>query len=341
MAPIVIAGLIQAGTSIFGGILASNERQEAQDAMNRRLAEIMRKFNELDIPSIEKQKLILEEVKSVGLYTPELEDIIRLGPSAWEGIAVNPELRGNEYEVLKKLDEIIEGGGLNKSDKARILDVADRMAIKARGIREATSQNFRQRGIGGSGLEIAQTIKGDQDVIQEEAKASRDIEARAEERALQAILQKGQLSGQLGDKELNEAGKKASAKDAISRFNTQALMGREGRRVSNANAASRYNLDRDQRVADTNVGIRNQQQQYNKNLIRQNYQDKLAKLKASLGFESQASTNMYNQDIGGANQTQNIWSTLGNIGGKVGGYYQDRSDHDEYLAWLKKNKGQY
>jgi len=47
-----------------------------------------------------------------------------------------------------------------------------------------------------------------------------DVSAQAQSRALQALMQGGQLGGQIRQQDFGEQSEKAQAQDAINRFNT-------------------------------------------------------------------------------------------------------------------------
>jgi hypothetical protein len=146
-----------------------------------------------------------------------------------------------------------------------------------RGQREAILQNAQARGVAGSGLELAQSMLAQQQASNRAAQQGLDVASMAQQRALQAILQGGQLGGQIRGQDFEEQARVAAAKDAIAQFNAQ-----NQQQVNLANSAARqqanmFNLGLKQDVANANTNIRNQQEMYNKGLHQQDFENRYRK----------------------------------------------------------------
>lgn len=146
----------------------------------------------------------------------------RMGRSAFEDIDSDPALRDAQMGSIGKLDEIIAGGGLTMRDRANLERLRGETAAADRGRRDAILQNMAARGMGGSGMELLASLQSAQAATDRDAMAGLETAAQAEERALQAIMQKGELAGSLRGQDFDEAARIAAAHDAIEQFNAAA-----------------------------------------------------------------------------------------------------------------------
>jgi hypothetical protein len=112
------------------------------------------------------------------------------------------------------------------------------------------------------------------------AKAGVDTAALAQKQALQALSQSGQLAGEMGSTEFNQAAQKAAAIDAINKFNAQNQQNINLQNVQQRNLAQSQNLGEKQRVADVNAQQKTQQAQYEATLPQQTYENKMRKAAA-------------------------------------------------------------
>ena len=67
-------------------------------------------FRDIDIPSLSDQELSLLMPYLTGEITPEMEQFIDIGPSAFEQIEADPRLRNAQMESLDYLGEIGQTG---------------------------------------------------------------------------------------------------------------------------------------------------------------------------------------------------------------------------------------
>lgn len=167
----------------------------------------------------------------------------QLDPSAMEDIAVDPRYAEAQLAALSELSRIGEEGGLTPADRAALQETAESTAATERGIRGAIEQQARARGLGGSGMELAQQLVAAQGASQEGARAGRDVAQMAQNRALAALQGAGQLGGQIRGQEYGEQADLARARDLISRFN-----------LSNRQQLDQRQADMTQRISEMNVG---------------------------------------------------------------------------------------
>jgi hypothetical protein len=258
MAAPLIAGAIAA--PILGGLLgnemARGDDRRAIEAQQKALEELRR----LSLPEYERiNDVALGGYEYTGDFTPQELSAVNLGPSAMEGIALDPAMREAQMRALSELQEISAGGGMNASDRARLAEMQTAVGRQERGSRDAIMQNMRERGIAGSGLELAANLSNQQAAAERASQESLNIEAMAQERAMQALMQSGQLAGSIRGQEFGEQSAKAQAKDAIAKFNAANMQDVRTQNWGAGNAASVRNLDARQQLGNANVDVGHKQ----------------------------------------------------------------------------------
>lgn len=285
--------------SISGG-----KNGQATDALNRARGE----YANIVTPSVESQQLYLEELQKQGLLTPEMEQAILQGDSSFSNISTDPRLKQAQLSALSQLQEIGDSGGMNLQDKANLENLKSSLAQSERGSREAITQNMAQRGMAGSGMELASQLMNQQSSAQKASQQGLDIAAQAQQRALEAIMNAGTLGGNMRSQDYNEQAQAAAAQDAINKFNTANQQQVQTNNVQARNNAQASNLASSQEIANANVATRNQQQQYNKELLQKQFDNQIAKANGVAGVDK-AQADLYTQQ-GNANK-QFLGSLIG------------------------------
>jgi hypothetical protein len=317
--PIVsdISGIV---SSLFGKSEADKQRELAE-ALRQRGYDA---FNDIQLPDMKAQMLALEELKSTGKLTPELEQAINQGDTALNDVHTDPRLKQAQLDALTGLQDVSDKGGMTLTDTSNLRKVQDDVAATDRGRRGAIMQNLASRGASGSGFELAAQLENAQDSATRESKSGLDVAAQARDRALDALMKGGELAGNVRGEDYSEAAKLAEAKDAISRFNAANRQDVQTRNVNRVNDASKSNLGNDQRIADANVGLRNQAQISNKGLFQQQYDDQLKK---AAGASGQLSGMAAAKDTS-ADRGQAMWSGVGQAIAQ-GGNAIEKGQNDE------------
>jgi hypothetical protein len=231
-------------------------------------------------PSVAQQELVLERMVQEGILTPEDAEYFAANPTAFETIATDPALQDAQMNALMGLQDVAQSGGLNAQAKARLADIAKEEGVRERGGREAIMQQAQARGQGGSGFEMLNLLKNQQESAGRASDRGTQVSADAEARALEALMNSGQMAGNMRSQEFNEKAKKAEAIDALNRFNVQNQTSTNRFNVANRNAAQESNLSNRQRISDANVGLANKQQTHNKDLLQQQFNNQLNKANA-------------------------------------------------------------
>lgn len=307
-------GLGMAGANIVGGLIGGNQAKKAAKQQAEAMARIQAMYDKIDLPSMEEQKAILERMAYEGDYSPELLEALGLGPSAMENVQADQQALDAQIETLNKMREISQGG-LTEADEAAARQIQRKTDSADVARRKSILNEMAQRGVLGSGMELAAKLQGAQDSTQTQAEANDRLIQEAQARALQALTQTGGLSEQMRYQSFNEGSQKAQAKDAINKFNINNRQDISNQNVGNRNQAQLRNLGARQAISNANTGLSNEEQLYNKGLIQQNYQNQLGLTNAKAGRA--ADTAAANYGVGQARAAQ-TGAILQGIGGALG-----------------------
>lgn len=218
-----------------------------------------------------------ELYKQVVSLNPEMDTAVDLGPSKMEGVSTDPSLRAAQMSALNKLQEVGSAGGRDAQFLSDAAKLQTDVNTNLQGQEGAIQQNMAARGMSGGGSELVARQMAAQNAANRQSQAGLDLNAQAQQRALQALMQSGQLGGQMQAQDFGQQSQKAQAADAISRFNAQNQQNIMSSNTANKNQAQQYNVQNQQSIANQNVGQNNQAQQYNLGLAQQNYNNQMAK----------------------------------------------------------------
>jgi hypothetical protein len=189
-------------------------------------------------------------------YRPENESIVTLGDSAMEGISLDPATRAAQMQALTELSQMTTGDGMSAIDAANVAKINQGIGQAQRGSRDAIASNMRQRGISGSGLEMAAQLQNQQASADRASMAGQEEAANALQRKMAALGQLGSLGGQMRGQDFNQAATVADAQDAVSRFNAQNSQNVMSRNTGARNSASEADWRNRQGVSNNNTSTR-------------------------------------------------------------------------------------
>lgn len=287
-------GLLDEGVGTVYNTVTGGASKKGQEASARGVEA----FEGLELPEIEKMKVELDRLVSTGELKPEEAQTLLQNQSELKGISLDPRLKQAQMQALSSLQDIGQNNGLTDMDRAQLADIQNQENVQSKGARDAILQNAQMRGMGGSGLEMLSQLQNEQDSATRRSMRDTSVAGMAQQRALQAIQQAGQLGGQIGEQQFGQQAQVAGAQDAINRFNTANLNTNNLANVGARNAAQEFNLKEKQRIADTNTAMGNQNKVNNANLLQQNYDNQLKKASGISGA-STAQAQQYNQQAEG------------------------------------------
>jgi len=268
----------------------------------------------LATPDIEQQKLYLEHPELVGKLTPDMEQSIIMEKSKMEGLSSDPRLASAQRMALESLVKT-SASGLTEADLASLREARNQVSGQEKARQDAIMQNMAERGMGGSGAEIASRLISSQGAEQTQAEASDRAVQDAFKRQLEAMSQSGQLASNIRGQEWGEKSDVAKAEDVVNQYNTQNAINQQQRNVNATNQAQAMNLAEKQRIADQGTALSNQQQQYNKELLQKQFENEFAKRKVASGLApaiSQAESEKQAANAG-------VWNNIVQGGATIGG----------------------
>lgn len=260
-----------AGAAIAAGGLFGKKKSANNDALEAAL----REFSNIHQPGEEEMKAQLQQYVEAGVLTPEQAQTYLSGNTEFNNINLDPSTRAAQADALRQLSDISNQGGMTAIDKSRMMAINDEMGVANRGAQEAIVQNAQERGVGGSGLELAARLNAQQGAASNAARQGVDVAAAAQQRALEALTQKGNLGGQMRTQDYSQASAKAAAQDAINKFNTQNRQTVAGQNVDRVNAGQQFNLTNRQNVSNMNTATENDNRLRNADLKQRVFQNSL------------------------------------------------------------------
>lgn len=271
----------------IGDFLSGGNQSKAANAQQAAVDQL----KNLQLPDVSEMQIQLENMVQQGIITPEQAQTYLVQQSEMNNIQTDPMLHQAQMDALSGLQDISSNNGLTAADRSQLQQIQSQEDAASRGEREAIMQRAQQRGMGGSGIELLQQMQNQQDSATRRSQRDLDVAGMAQTRALQALQQAGTLGGQIQAQDFGQRSQIAGANDAINKFNTQNQQNLALENTKAKNIAQAQNLAEKQRVADANVGLRNAQQQYNKGLQQQQFENSYKKaggLASSLQNQAQA-----------------------------------------------------
>lgn len=225
-------------------------------------------------------------------------------------------LYGNQEDVLSRLGEYSQEG-MSAIDKARLADIQNEINQQNRGNQEAILQNMAQRGLAGSGSELAARLNAQQGASQAGFLAGSDIAGQAAQRAFDSLQSEGAYATGLQQQQYGQLSNAAQAQDIINQYNTQMknTVGMEDWRnqqnIANMNTAARN------QIKQQNVDLANQATQYN---VAQKPMQQYAMQSNQAQMAMQGLGNQANISAQNAAANQQFWGGLIGSGIQGGSY---------------------
>lgn len=324
--PLTGALAIGAGTTAVSGLLGNylaGQQAGALAGSNRlqALASLAQALNRPpEIPEVQFERYAApEEYQLAGTLSPEA-----LTPTQLRQILSSPEYLQAQEDVLAQYQQLT-GEGLSAIDRAALAEIQNEITTQERGQREAILQNMAQRGMSGSGAELAANLLAQQQASQTASLEGQRIAAQGQQARLQALGNVAQLGGELGATEYERGLNLARAEDVINQFNTQ-----------NRNLAQAQNLAAAQAIANARTEQRNQYRNALTDLANQEItQNRINRPLAQYGLQSQYTSGITGA-LGGmaqsqAQQAMNQYNTQAQMlgaglqtGGTLGAAYYSR-----------------
>lgn len=316
-----VGGIVGFLGGLFGGG-DSDSKQYIDKAIQQLIA--------VNIPDPAQQAVAFKQYQLTGQLDPKLEQAIKANPTALQQIVKNTQYSSAQNKALTQLQDLGEQGGLNLSDKANLQQELVTSANKDKANRGAIADDFARRGQGGSGMALQAQLAGEQSAGDRDSQSRLQALGGAQDRALKSIMGAGDLAGKLSDQDYSRQNDLAQAKDRINQFNTTNAQAVAQRNTAAQNAAAAENLENRQKVSNANTDIANKQEQYNKNLSQQNYENQMEKAKAESSAYTGAATNANQQQ---QRQDQQLGGGIAGVGQLATGINSQNRWDDFMKKW--------
>lgn len=329
-----IGGISSLVGGLFGGSNEEAKRLE-RDRLQRE-QELYDYISRLAVPTVEERTLDLEDYAVVGELSPELEQAIAQGDTELANISRDQEAYDAQMSALRALAEIADAGGMDATFQRDISEVGTETDANIRRANEALRSEMARRGAAGSGLEQASRLAAAQQQATAGAARAMNVQAIAQQRALQAISDRGRLGGEARAQSFQEQEAAARAQDLINQFNVQGSRNVQQRNVGAQRAADEFNLRARQAAADANVGQREDEERSRAGAVRDQFTDKLfqtdrlTRQSGQFGEQQSAQAAQARAESaarGGA--IADIGATVGNIVSDIPKAFDDKDDEDD------------
>ncbi len=263
------AVVVGAGVGLVGAAMSADAAGDQADAAREtsatadaravrtetRVNEAMAKLAALTPPNLLQYIQPYQKQVVAGTLSPEEAVFKMQQDTAYAGIKVPQALLDAQRLSLNSIQKIANEGGMTAQTKASLNDIEAQQAARSKAEQGAIIQDAQQRGVGGSGIEIASRLLSQQQGANRAAAGGLQVAADAEARRLAAITQAGTMATSQRAQEVSEQQKAAEAQDMINKFNTSFQNSTDATNVAARNSAAATNLANAQRVADNNAEV--------------------------------------------------------------------------------------
>lgn len=262
--------------SVGSALLGQNQAEGSRRAANRAREEAISQFLNIELPSVDDMEINPQIYEYLGNLSPQMESALSMGDTGLSDISLDPRLQAAQMAALEQLGQMSEGG-FTTAETAALNQARRGAAAEAQAKSAQILDNFARRGMGGSGAELAAQLQNAQSAADRQSQESDRLAEMAQERALAALSQQANLAGSVRGQEYGEKSNAARAQDAINQFNLANQQSVQQRNVASGNVAAERNLSTQQQLANASVDVKNRSQQYNKELLQKDYENKLKK----------------------------------------------------------------
>jgi hypothetical protein len=323
--PVTTAAII-GGSTLAGGLLGNvlaGQQAQALAGSNRlqqlsSLAQLLNRPPEIGNITYQQYAAPID-YELAGTLNPE-----QLQETELRNILRNEQARQAQLDVLGEYQDLSQTG-LTAVDRAALTDIQNQIATQERGQREAILQNMAQRGLSGSGTELAANLLAGQSASQRASQMGMDQASQAQQARLQALGNVARMGQGLEETDFQRAAREAEASDVINQFNTR-----------NKIVAEAENLANKQDIMNLTNQQRNRLREANTDLINQALTENVInKPLAQYGLQSRYTSGVAGglQDVAGSRERQamNQYNTQSQMlgaglqtGGSLAGSYMNR-----------------
>lgn len=184
---------------------------------------------------------------------PLLYDTYLQQGTEYDNINVDPSVLYAQNRALDELINLSQAKGLDAIDQQALQEIVDTENRNLKGQQDSIMQNAMQRGVYGSGLEMAQRLQAAQSSANRMNDQDMNVMSQAQQRALEALSNYGNLASNMRNQSYNEQAQRAAAQDAINQYNVNNMKDTNKGNIDLQNQTSRANTDIYNKQQDSNV----------------------------------------------------------------------------------------
>lgn len=208
-------------------------------------------------PKFNMNALTPEALQVVGKFNPQLTAFVE--QAAPQLIEQSADMKKGREAQNKALEEYLRVGAddFDPRYQQAVQEGSRKAQSDAQSRQQSIMENFRQRGLANSGLELGAQMQGSSQAMDRAASTNLDAASQAYQNRMQALASGADLGGQISAQDQNMQNVNANI---LNSFNEKMAAGKQANMNQNTamvNAAQQANLANEQRVSDQNVGNRN------------------------------------------------------------------------------------
>lgn len=309
MLPLLIAAGGVAAVSALAQWYNSEQGRKASAAERERVKEML---DNVQSPNFDPAKLSPEQYAVVRKYVPKAASFVaEQAPQLVKADSAGAVAgRGAQMDALNRLRNL-SASGTDEQSQLLQQEATNAANVANRGRQGAISEDFRNRGAGGSGLELLAQLTNAQGANEIQAQNSRQGALQAIQTKLQAMRDSANLGGQVRQEDVQMEG---ANNDIWNSFNQRTAQRQQqyGDNVANTmNEGDRFNVTNEQDIANRNTTNGNEYKKYNQGrddrLKQATYDNTMGKVKVQAGISDGA-----RQDI--RDNTRDTNSAIAGVG---------------------------
>lgn len=287
-------------------VLTGGENKRARNALNRAQSN----FDNIATPTAADLTLPeLQKYVQAGILTPAQAQAYLQEGNAFNDINLDPSSTEAQTDALSKLKSVSDAKGMTPQMQAQLTAALDRVATDTRGNNAAITENFSQRGIPASLMAEAAMREEAGTGARDANLAATEAAGQAEQNAINAMMNEGNLATTMHGQQYSEAAQKAQAENAMREWNAGAKNTTSEANAGRQERANEYNTGVGQDISNQNTGLANKRTEYNANVPQQVFNNAITKA----GGQSTVAGNQAKQATDAGNQQMGLYGAL--IGG--------------------------
>lgn len=281
---------------------------------NRKASEALKRAQEnfagIEVPTAAQLSLPeLEKYVQAGILTPAQAKAALQSGNAYNDIKIDPLARESQQKVLGQLAEVSGESGMTPQMQARLTAALDQVQTQEQGANASVLDLMAQRGIPTSLMGTAAQLANNAQQSRSANLAATQAAGQAEQNAIQAMMNEGNLASSMQGQQYKEAADRAAAENAMQQWNAGATNSMAESNANRLQSGNEYNTTNKQNISNANTGTSNQRTQYNAQVPETIFNNKIQKAQGQAGVAG----NQANQAMEAGNQQMGLYGAL--IGG--------------------------